>query len=231
MIAPVWRLGTGPGQTAGGQSSPASGGLQAANEPADLRWHRIRRQVRAVPNGQRRMRTTIELNDEVCAPPSAKPPRNRPRCAPSSNGRSALTWPRRKSSGYTLTWRTERGRLQPGVKLDDWDALFDLMEGRSCIALDTNLLVYARREEVPQHAEARTMLEGLAMGDAPWALPLVQVLWIKTSSGTSHASLRVVAGPHRPPRRCSSLAIGPHCALLSPCWERRGLTDNPQIGV
>ncbi len=39
------------------------------------------------------------------------------------------------------------------------------------IALDTNLLVYTRREEVPQHAQARTMLEGLATGDAPWALP------------------------------------------------------------
>lgn len=39
------------------------------------------------------------------------------------------------------------------------------------IALDTNLLVYARREEVPQHSQARAMLEGLATGDAPWALP------------------------------------------------------------
>ena len=39
------------------------------------------------------------------------------------------------------------------------------------IALDTNLLVYARREEIPQHAQARAMLEGLAMGDTPWALP------------------------------------------------------------
>lgn len=32
--------------------------------------------------------------------------------------------------GYKLQWRTERGRLQPGVRLDDRDALFDLMEGR-----------------------------------------------------------------------------------------------------
>jgi len=35
-----------------------------------------------------------------------------------------------KSSGYVLKWRTEHGRLQPDVKLDDRDALFDLMEGR-----------------------------------------------------------------------------------------------------
>jgi hypothetical protein len=31
---------------------------------------------------------------------------------------------------YHLTWRTERGRLLPGVRLDDRDALHDLMEDR-----------------------------------------------------------------------------------------------------
>ena len=33
--------------------------------------------------------------------------------------------------GYKLRWRTERGCLQPGVRLDDRGALFDLMDGRS----------------------------------------------------------------------------------------------------
>ncbi len=31
---------------------------------------------------------------------------------------------------YRLKWTTERGRIQPGVNLDDRDALFDLMGGR-----------------------------------------------------------------------------------------------------
>lgn len=31
---------------------------------------------------------------------------------------------------YRFKWTTERGRLQPGVNLDDRDALFDLMDGR-----------------------------------------------------------------------------------------------------
>lgn len=39
------------------------------------------------------------------------------------------------------------------------------------IALDTNILVYARREEAPHHREARTLLTKLAEGDAPWGLP------------------------------------------------------------
>ena len=32
---------------------------------------------------------------------------------------------------YKLRWKTERGRLLPGVRLDDRDALFELMDGRS----------------------------------------------------------------------------------------------------
>lgn len=34
--------------------------------------------------------------------------------------------------GYRLRWRTERGRLLPGVRLDDRDALLEVMEGRAC---------------------------------------------------------------------------------------------------
>ncbi len=39
------------------------------------------------------------------------------------------------------------------------------------IALDTNILVYARRAEAPHHEAARALLATLAEGDAPWALP------------------------------------------------------------
>jgi uncharacterized protein len=40
------------------------------------------------------------------------------------------------------------------------------------IAVDTNILVYAHREELPQHAVARSRLTALAEGDAPWAIPV-----------------------------------------------------------
>jgi hypothetical protein len=40
------------------------------------------------------------------------------------------------------------------------------------IAVDTNILVYAHREELPQHAVARARLTALAEGDAPWAIPV-----------------------------------------------------------
>ena len=38
---------------------------------------------------------------------------------------------RSRSRRYELKWRTEKGRILPGVRLDDRDALFDLMEGRN----------------------------------------------------------------------------------------------------
>ena len=36
----------------------------------------------------------------------------------------------RQAARYRLKWRPELGKLHPGVRLDDRDALFDLMEGR-----------------------------------------------------------------------------------------------------
>lgn len=37
--------------------------------------------------------------------------------------------PKRKKS-FRLNWKVCRGRLKPGVRLDDRDSLYDLMEGR-----------------------------------------------------------------------------------------------------
>jgi toxin-antitoxin system PIN domain toxin len=39
------------------------------------------------------------------------------------------------------------------------------------IALDTNILIYARREELPEHEVAFRLLRSLAEGRGAWALP------------------------------------------------------------
>jgi hypothetical protein len=39
------------------------------------------------------------------------------------------------------------------------------------IAVDTNVLVYAHREDAPFHEAARQRLQQLAEGSAPWAIP------------------------------------------------------------
>jgi hypothetical protein len=78
------------------------------------------------------MRTTVELSDELLRQAKKKaadegiPLRDVLEAAL----RSYLA-KRPKRAGYKLRWKTERGRLLPGVNLDDRDALFDLMDGRS----------------------------------------------------------------------------------------------------
>ena len=39
------------------------------------------------------------------------------------------------------------------------------------IALDTNILIHARREELAHHESARILVKRLAEGEEPWALP------------------------------------------------------------
>ena len=39
------------------------------------------------------------------------------------------------------------------------------------IAVDTNILVHARRADSPFHDRARSALESLAAGPRPWAIP------------------------------------------------------------
>lgn len=77
------------------------------------------------------MRTTIDINDELLR-------RARRRAADQGTtlrevverALRAHLEPARPSRRYSLRWRTEKGRIQPGVRLDDRDALFDLMDGR-----------------------------------------------------------------------------------------------------
>ena len=40
------------------------------------------------------------------------------------------------------------------------------------IAVDTNILVYAHREEYPRHARAKARIVELARGPAPWGIPV-----------------------------------------------------------
>ncbi len=77
------------------------------------------------------MRTTIDISDELVrqAKRRAADAGATLRSVVEAALRAYLAPPRRRA-GYRLRWRAERGRLQPGVRLDDRDALFDLMDGR-----------------------------------------------------------------------------------------------------
>ena len=78
-----------------------------------------------------RMRTTIDITDELLlqARKRAADQRMPLRKIMEAALRAYLSSRPRKEN-YRLQWRTERGRLRPGVDLDDRNALFDLMDGR-----------------------------------------------------------------------------------------------------
>jgi len=77
------------------------------------------------------MRTTIEINDDLF-----RKAKHRAADEGASlrqvveNALRVYLAERGSAKSYRFRWRTESGRLQPGVRLDDRDALFDLMDGR-----------------------------------------------------------------------------------------------------
>ena len=77
------------------------------------------------------MRTTLDINDELLRQVKrrAADERTSLRAVIESALRAHIRPPRRGTS-YRLRWRTEKCRLRPGVRIEDRDALFDLMEDR-----------------------------------------------------------------------------------------------------
>lgn len=77
------------------------------------------------------MRTTIDVGDELLRQAKARAVKQGVplRVVVEEALRLYLRQPGRQS-GYKLQWRTTKGRMLPGVRLDDRDALFDLMEDR-----------------------------------------------------------------------------------------------------
>lgn len=78
------------------------------------------------------MRTTIDIQDELLrrAKRKAADDQTSLREIVETALRSYLSRRKPGSGEYRLRWRTERGRIRPGVRLDDRDVLFDIMENR-----------------------------------------------------------------------------------------------------
>lgn len=78
------------------------------------------------------MRTTVDLNDDLLrrakkrAADEGVPLREVIEAAL----RGHLEGGGHRRRTYRLSWRTEKGKLRPGVRLDDRGALFDLMGER-----------------------------------------------------------------------------------------------------
>lgn len=103
------------------------------------------------------------------------------------------------------------------------------------IAVDTNVLVYARRAELPHHAAARALVTRLAMGTTPWAIP-----W-----PCLYEYIKVITNPRafRPPDTLAdaiadveSLAASPSVLLLGDgpthlAHLRRAAADGHPLGA
>jgi predicted transcriptional regulator len=77
------------------------------------------------------MRTTIEISDELLRQLKRKAADDGTSVRQVvENALRVYLGKQQNRKAYRLQWRTERGRLLPGVRLDDRDALFDLMDGR-----------------------------------------------------------------------------------------------------
>ena len=76
------------------------------------------------------------------------------------------------------------------------------------IALDTNILIHARRREMPHHEAAKALLRSLAEGGEPWALPWPCI----------YEFVRVVTHPRvfDPPSRLDSVLADLESLFASP---------------
>ena len=83
------------------------------------------------------------------------------------------------------------------------------------IALDSGLLALAVNRYAPEHARAAALLEGLAGGDAPWALPWSAVHEFLGFVTHPHAVARVL-GPRDAWGFVESLAASPSLRFLGP---------------
>jgi len=86
------------------------------------------------------------------------------------------------------------------------------------IAVDTNILVYAHREDSPWHSQALRLLVGLAEGSARWAIPWPCV----------HEFLAIVTHPriYRPPTPLAVAVEAVRAWLASPMLVCLGEADN-----
>jgi len=94
---------------------------------ADLGWR-----IYADPDTFLCMRTTIESSEELLRQAKKKAAdEDAPLREVIEAALRFYLGKRPQNKRYELKWRTEKGRMLPGVRLDDRDALFDLMEGRT----------------------------------------------------------------------------------------------------
>jgi len=77
------------------------------------------------------MRTTLDINDELMRQVKRRAADEGTTLRAVIEGAlRAHVGRAKRGRSYRLSWRTEKGRSRPGVRIEDRSALFDLMEDR-----------------------------------------------------------------------------------------------------
>lgn len=77
------------------------------------------------------MRTTIEISDELLRQAKRRAvDEGIPLREVVERALQSHLMTRAQTRAFRLRWRTESGRILPGVRLDDRDALYETMDGR-----------------------------------------------------------------------------------------------------
>ena len=80
---------------------------------------------------------------------------------------------------------------------------------------DVNVLIYAFREDMSQHAACHSWLRGVVLGDAPFAIsPLALSAVVRVT--TDHRIFNVPSSRDDALGFCDDILIQPHCHVVEP---------------
>jgi toxin-antitoxin system PIN domain toxin len=101
------------------------------------------------------------------------------------------------------------------------------------LAVDTNVLVYAHRREVPEHAAARALLSRLAEGAEPWAIAWPSVSEFFSVVTSSRIWKAAASTPEQAARQLDAWVGSPSLRLLAETpdfWAvLRGFMTRPRV--
>ena len=121
------------------------------------------------------MKTTVELPDSLLRQAKRLAVKNRTTVKELiEQGLRLVVDEKTRRGGFRLRKAGFRGDgLVSGRSLQDWAAIRDhhLLGARRVIAIDTNILVYAHREESEWHVRAAAAVAQLAESTREWAIP------------------------------------------------------------
>jgi len=91
------------------------------------------------------------------------------------------------------------------------------------ICLDVNVLVYAHRQDMPEHPEAKAFLEELASGDKAFAVP--EMAFSSLVRIVTQSSFKPPSAVEQALDFCNAVISAPRCSVLRPSENHWGIFE------